>query len=96
LVSAAEGTARMTDRDKDFVGSIPEIYDAFLVPLIAVAYCQGTPLRNEIEERDASLLEHVTDCAANAIAERFKWKRESGISRATRNWIARLKDEKWP
>jgi hypothetical protein len=37
----------------------------------AVAYCQGTPLRNEIEERDADLLEHVTDRATEAIAERF-------------------------
>ncbi len=37
----------------------------------AVAYCQGTPLRNEIEERDASLLEAVTERAAAAIAERF-------------------------
>jgi ubiquinone/menaquinone biosynthesis C-methylase UbiE len=37
----------------------------------AVAYCQGTPLRNEIEERDADLLEHVTECAAAAIADRF-------------------------
>jgi len=37
----------------------------------AIAYCQGTPLRNEIEQRDASLLEHVTDRAANAIAERY-------------------------
>jgi len=37
----------------------------------AVAYCQGTPLRNEIETRDASLLEHATDRAAEAIAARF-------------------------
>jgi len=37
----------------------------------AVAYCQGTPLRNEIEERDANLLEHVTACAADAISDRF-------------------------
>jgi len=37
----------------------------------AVAYCQGTPLRNEIESRDASLLEHVTDRATEAIAARF-------------------------
>lgn len=37
----------------------------------AVAYCHGTPLRNEIETRDASLLDHVTDCAAKAIAERY-------------------------
>lgn len=37
----------------------------------AVAYCQGTPLRNEIEVRDASLLEFVTDRATEAIAERY-------------------------
>ncbi len=37
----------------------------------AVAYCQGTPLRNEIEARDARLLQHVTDHAAQAIATRF-------------------------
>ena len=37
----------------------------------ALAYCQGTPLRNEIETRDASLLENVTDAAAEAIATRF-------------------------
>ena len=36
----------------------------------AVAYCQGTPLRNEIESRDASSLDAVTDRAAAAIAER--------------------------
>jgi ubiquinone/menaquinone biosynthesis C-methylase UbiE len=37
----------------------------------AIAYCQGTPLRNEIEERDPDLLEHVTNCAADAISVRF-------------------------
>jgi ubiquinone/menaquinone biosynthesis C-methylase UbiE len=37
----------------------------------AVAYCQGTPLRNEIEERDADLLDFVTERATDAIAERF-------------------------
>ena len=37
----------------------------------AIAYCQGTPLRNEIEARDASLLEHVTDLATEAIAAQF-------------------------
>jgi ubiquinone/menaquinone biosynthesis C-methylase UbiE len=36
----------------------------------AVAYCQGTPLRNEIEARDAGKLESATDYAASAIAER--------------------------
>ena len=37
----------------------------------AIAYCQGTPLRNEIETRDASLLDHVTNRATEAIAARF-------------------------
>jgi hypothetical protein len=37
----------------------------------AIAYCQGTPLRNEIESRDASLLEHATDVATAAVSERF-------------------------
>jgi SAM-dependent methyltransferase len=37
----------------------------------AVAYCQGTPLRNEIEARDASRLEAATEFAADAIAHRF-------------------------
>jgi ubiquinone/menaquinone biosynthesis C-methylase UbiE len=37
----------------------------------AVAYCQGTPLRNEIEARDASRLGEATDLAAQAITQRF-------------------------
>jgi ubiquinone/menaquinone biosynthesis C-methylase UbiE len=37
----------------------------------AFAYCQGTPLRNEIEDRDADLLEEVTKRAGQAIAVRF-------------------------
>ena len=37
----------------------------------AVAYCEGTPLRNEIEKRDASRLAEATDAAAEAIARRF-------------------------
>jgi SAM-dependent methyltransferase len=37
----------------------------------AMAYCQGTPLRNEIETRDASRLGEATDVAAEAIAKRF-------------------------
>jgi SAM-dependent methyltransferase len=37
----------------------------------AIAYCQGTPLRGEIEARDASRLGEATDVAAKAIAERF-------------------------
>ena len=36
----------------------------------AVAYCQGTPLRNEIETRDAGKLESVTDDVASVISDR--------------------------
>ena len=38
---------------------------------VAVAYCQGTPLRNEIDQRDAARLEEATDRAADAVAARF-------------------------
>jgi ubiquinone/menaquinone biosynthesis C-methylase UbiE len=37
----------------------------------AVAYCQGTPLRNEIEARDAGGLESATRHTAEALARRF-------------------------
>ena len=43
--------------------------ESFRIP--AIAYCQGTPLRNEIEARDASRLGEATDNAAEAIAQRF-------------------------
>jgi SAM-dependent methyltransferase len=37
----------------------------------AMAYCQGTPLRNEIESRGPGRLGEATDIAAQAIAMRF-------------------------
>jgi ubiquinone/menaquinone biosynthesis C-methylase UbiE len=37
----------------------------------AIAYCQGTPLRNEIETRDASRLKDATKHAAEALQRRF-------------------------
>jgi ubiquinone/menaquinone biosynthesis C-methylase UbiE len=37
----------------------------------AVAYCQGSPLRNEIEARDKTKLDEATDVAEDAIARRF-------------------------
>lgn len=37
---------------------------------VATAYCQGTPLRNEIEARDAGKLALATDRATEAIASR--------------------------
>ena len=43
--------------------------ESFRIP--AIAYCQGTPLRNEIKDRDASRLAEATDLAAEAIAQEF-------------------------
>jgi SAM-dependent methyltransferase len=37
----------------------------------AIGYCQGTPLRNEIEARNASRLAEATAAAARKISERF-------------------------
>jgi len=37
----------------------------------ALGYCQGTPLRNEIEARDASRVAEATDVAAAAVAREF-------------------------
>ena len=38
--------------------------------VVAIAYCQGTPLRKEIEARGAGKLEAATDCAASALADK--------------------------
>jgi SAM-dependent methyltransferase len=41
-------------------------------PLIpAIAYCQGTPLRSEIEAREPGGLQRVTNIAGEAVAKRF-------------------------
>jgi ubiquinone/menaquinone biosynthesis C-methylase UbiE len=37
----------------------------------AIGYCQGTPLRNEIEARDANRLVEATEAAAGKISARF-------------------------
>jgi hypothetical protein len=37
----------------------------------AVAYCQGTPLRNEIEARDPARLDEATAVAERELARRF-------------------------
>ena len=37
----------------------------------AMAYCQGTPLRNEIVARDASGLEEATRVATDALTQRY-------------------------
>jgi hypothetical protein len=38
---------------------------------VAIAYCKGTPLQNEIEARDKSRLEEAVDKCTEAIAKRF-------------------------
>ena len=43
--------------------------DSARVP--ALGYCQGTPLRNEIEARDVSRLGQAIQVSTDAIAERF-------------------------
>jgi hypothetical protein len=48
----------------------------------AIAYCQGTPLRNEIEALDASGLQAATAKAAEAIAKRFGDGAVDGLIRA--------------
>jgi hypothetical protein len=65
----------MVASDKLFAGSIPETCgDISRAPSPrdpAIAYCQGTPLRNEIEARDPSGLEAATQACAKALALRF-------------------------
>jgi SAM-dependent methyltransferase len=57
---AAPQIATVTQRSRASSARIP-----------AIAYCQGTPLRNEIETRDATRLAEATDIAAEAIAQKF-------------------------
>lgn len=52
------------------VETIAEQSRASAARIPAIAYCQGTPLRNEIEALDAGKLEAATDCAAAAIADK--------------------------
>ena len=48
----------------------------------AIAYCQGTPLRSEIEARDPSRLRDATEQAAEALASRFGSRHIDGSIRA--------------
>lgn len=49
---------------------------------VAFAYCQGTPLRNEIDTRDPSRMEEATQKAAEALVHRFGSGPIEGRSRA--------------
>jgi SAM-dependent methyltransferase len=53
------------------ISTVAERSRASSARIPAIAYCQGTPLRNEIEARDAARLGEATDIAAQAIARRF-------------------------
>jgi SAM-dependent methyltransferase len=53
------------------IGTVAARSQAASARIPAIAYCQGTPLRNEIEARDKSRLGEATDVAARAITERF-------------------------
>jgi SAM-dependent methyltransferase len=54
-----------------FVTTLPERSRAASARVPAVAYCQGTPLRNEIEARGATMLDEATRAAEEAVAQRF-------------------------
>jgi len=53
------------------ISTVPARSRAESARVAAIAYCQGTPLRSEIEARDASRLSEATDLATEAIARRF-------------------------
>lgn len=53
------------------IDTVPARSRAASARAVAIAYCQGTPLRNEIEARDASRLGAATDVATAALERRF-------------------------
>lgn len=53
------------------IETVAERSRAVSARIAAVAYCEGTPLRNEIEARDAARLAEATDVATGAIVRRF-------------------------
>jgi len=61
--AAGFNECRMDQRDDISVAASPS--------LPATAYCQGTPLRNEIEAREPGGLDRATAAAADAIRERY-------------------------
>lgn len=53
------------------VETVPRISTAPDARFVAIGKCQGTPLRHEIEARDAGRLAEATEAAADALAARF-------------------------
>jgi ubiquinone/menaquinone biosynthesis C-methylase UbiE len=62
---SAAGFNNVTIETVDAVSAAPDPS----VP--AIAYCEGTPLRNEIEARKTPTLKHATEQATRAVRERF-------------------------
>lgn len=73
---AAAGFAEIAVEAVDARSKAPSARD------VAIAYCQGTPLRNEIEARDATRLEEATSRSAAALAQRFGTAAVDGRIRA--------------
>ena len=69
--SIAVDVARAGFGDKVRIDTVAHRSKATTAEIPAVAYCQGTPLRGEIEARDATRLPEATDIAARAIARKF-------------------------
>jgi ubiquinone/menaquinone biosynthesis C-methylase UbiE len=70
-VAQIEADLRAAGFDTIAVETISRTSDAPTARHPAIAYCEGTPLRNEIEARDAARLAEVTTRASEAIAARF-------------------------
>lgn len=59
------GFSHVTSERIEKISSAPSARD------VALAYCHGTPLRNEIESRDRGALDQVTDSATRELEARF-------------------------
>jgi SAM-dependent methyltransferase len=66
--------------------NLPTTAESPRVP--AVALCQGTPMRLEIEARDPAAVPLATDVATVAVSERFGSGRVTGASRALLTLVA--------
>jgi len=67
----ARDVARAGFAARPRIATLPERSRAASPMDAAIAYCQGTPLRNEIEARDPGRLAEATDAMAEAIAVKF-------------------------
>ena len=67
----AEGLARAGFASPPEITTVAERIRAASARIAALAYCQGTPLRREIEAPGTSRLAEATDIAAAAIEGRF-------------------------